>query len=58
MGDILNYFLNCSEAARYLGEETKIHKQIHKALDTRKRCRGFYWCKCDDYINFSMVIPR
>ena len=50
---ILNYFLNCSEAARYLGEETKVHKQIHKALGTGKRCRGFYWCKCDDYINFQ-----
>ena len=33
--------------------KNKVHKQIHKSLGTRKRCRGFYWCKCDDYINFQ-----
>lgn len=48
--EIVNYFRNCSEAARYLGEPTKVHKQIHKALNLNKRCRGFYWRKYDDYI--------
>lgn len=47
---IINHFRNCSEAARYLGEPTKVHKQIHKALASNKRCRGFYWRKYDDYI--------
>ena len=50
---IINHFNNCSEAARFLGEETKVHKQIHKALNTGNKCRGFYWCKCDDYINIQ-----
>ena len=48
--EIINYFPNCSEAARYLGEPTKVHKQIHKALKLNKRCRGFYWRKYDDYM--------
>lgn len=51
--EVLNYFPNCSEAARYLGEPTKVHKQIHKALTSNKRCRGFYWRKVDN-INFNM----
>lgn len=48
--EIVNRFPNCSEAARYLGEPTKVHKQIHKALKLNKRCRGFYWRKYDDYM--------
>jgi predicted GIY-YIG superfamily endonuclease len=48
--EIINHFPNCSEAARYLGEPTKVHKQIHKALKLNKRCRGFYWRKYDDYM--------
>lgn len=50
---IIKCFRNCSEAARALGEETKVHKQIHKAINTGHKCRGFYWCKCDDYINIQ-----
>lgn len=50
---IINHFNNCSEAARFLGEETKVHKQIHKAINTGHKCRGFYWCKCDDYIDIQ-----
>lgn len=50
---IIKRFRNCSEAARALGEETKVHKQIHKAINTGHKCRGFYWCKCDDYINIQ-----
>lgn len=47
----VNHFRNCSEAARFLGEETKVHKQIHKAICTGNKCKGFYWCKYEDYIN-------
>lgn len=48
--NILNHFRNCTEAAKYLVEPEKVHKQIHKALTSRKRCRGFYWRKYDDYV--------
>ena len=47
---LLNYFKNCSEAARFLGEPISIHKQINKATKNGKRCRGFYWKKFEDYI--------
>lgn len=49
-GKVINYFRNCSEAARYLGEPTKVHKQIHKVLKSNQRCKGFYWKKYEDYI--------
>lgn len=51
--EIVKHFPNCSEAARFLGEPEKVHKQIHKALTLNKRCRGFYWRKYDDYIRNS-----
>lgn len=48
--NIINFFNNCTEAARYLHEPDKVHKQIHKALTSSKRCRGFYWRKYNDYL--------
>lgn len=43
--NIINHFNNCSEAARYLNEPTKVHKQIHKAIKTGNKCKGYYWQK-------------
>lgn len=49
--NIIKHFANCSEAARSLGEDTSVHKLIHKRLHENKRCRGYYWRKYDDYMS-------
>lgn len=54
--NVINHFNNCTEAARYLNEPTKVHKQIHKALTSSKRCRGYYWRKYDDYKNGTYAL--
>lgn len=52
--NVINHFNNCTEAARFLNEPDKVHKQIHKALTSNKRCRGFYWRKADNIFDFNM----
>lgn len=47
--NIIAHYNNCSEAARSIGEDTIVHKQIHSALNSKKKCRGFYWVKVKDY---------
>lgn len=47
--EIIGHFANCSEAARALGFDAKVHKLIHKRLTENKRCRGYYWRKVSDY---------
>ena len=56
--EILNRYRNCAEAARALGLPDKAHKQIHKNLNAKKRCKGFYWMKYDSYMEQNKEIPR
>lgn len=52
---IVNHFNNCTEAARYMNEPDKVHKQIHKAIKTGNKCRGFYWIKAENYANTEIT---
>ena len=52
---IVNHFNNCTEAARYMNEPEKVHKQIHKAIKTGNKCRGFYWIKAENYANTEIT---
>lgn len=44
-GTVINHFNNCAEAARSLGLPSSVHKQIHKNLDGKYKCHGYYWRK-------------
>lgn len=51
--NIINTFNNCSEASRAIGEPTSVHKQIHKALKSGHKCKGFRWVYSKDYQNHA-----
>ena len=53
--NIVNHFNNCTEAARFLNEPEKVHKQIFKAIKTGNKCRGFYWTKVESYANTEIT---
>lgn len=53
--NIINHFNNCTEAAKFLNEPEKVHKQIFKAIKTGNKCRGFYWTKVESYANTEIT---
>jgi len=51
--NLINRFTNCSEAAMFVKNNKKHHKNIHKLLTLNKRGYGYYWRKYDDYISYQ-----
>lgn len=51
--NLINKFVNCTEAALFIGKEKKSHKHIFKLLTLNKRGYGYYWRKYDDYIKYQ-----
>ena len=41
-GTVINHFNKCAEAARSLGLPSCVHKPIHKNLDGKYKCHGYY----------------